>query len=127
MLQLWEDKGQIWSVFAWREVISLIPAVIIPGLHKCTEQLLSGIAPFYANVIQSYGYVNSLHMDSDLQWNIWATDKYPKINKCMIVLDFVEVADLPITAGLLDYKAVQMKAQHTGFSENLFLLCSALQ
>ena len=45
----------------------------------------------------------------------------------MVALDFVEIADLPVTASLLDYKAVQMKVQHIGFSENLFLLYSELQ
>ncbi len=44
-----------------------------------------------------------------------------------MALDIVEVADLPVKAGLLDYKMVQMRAQHMGFSENLFLLCSVLQ
>ena len=127
MLRLWEDKGQTWSVFAWDEITSLIPVVILPCLQKCTEQLLSKMCPFYAGVIRSFGYVNGLHLVPDVQHNIWAMTKYPKINRCMVVLDFVEIADLPVRAGLLDYKAVQMKAQHMGFNENLFLLCSVLQ
>ncbi len=39
----------------------------------------------------------------------------------------MEVADLPTLAGVLDYRMIQMKAQHTGYEENLFLICSALQ
>ncbi len=127
MLQIWEDKGQTWLVFAWDEITSLVPVIILPGLQKCTEQLLSKMCPFYAGVIRSFGYVNGLHLAPDVQHNIWATNKYPKINRCMVVLDIVEIADLPVTAGLLDYKAVQMKAQYMGFSENLFLLYSVLQ
>ncbi len=45
----------------------------------------------------------------------------------MVQLDFVEIADLPVHDGLIDYRAIQMKAQHSGYGENLFLLCSALQ
>ncbi len=115
------------SVFAWAEITSLIPVVIMPGLQKCTEQLLSKMSPFYAGVIRSFGYVNSLHLVPDVQHNIWATTKYPKINRYMVALDFVEIADLLVIAGLLDYKVLQMKVQHMGFSENLFLLCSVLQ
>ncbi len=79
------------------------------------------------NVVQSYSYVNSLNLEAHVQQNIWATSDYPKINKCMVQMDFVEIADLPVHDGLLDYRAIQMKAQHSGYGENLFLLCSVLQ
>ncbi len=45
----------------------------------------------------------------------------------MVALDYTEVADLPVIDGILDYCYIQMKAQHCGYSENLFLLCSTIQ
>ena len=32
MLQLWKDKGQTWSCFAWCNVLITIPKEIIPGM-----------------------------------------------------------------------------------------------
>ena len=45
----------------------------------------------------------------------------------MLNLNYVEVVDLPTLAGVLDYRMIQIKAQHAGYEENLFLICSALQ
>ncbi len=50
MMHLWEDKGQSWSVFGWSQVTSVIPEVLLPGLHKCMEQLLAKLPSFYTNV-----------------------------------------------------------------------------
>ncbi len=35
--------------------------------------------------------MNSLNLVPDVQHNIWAMTKYPKINRCMVALDFVEI------------------------------------
>ncbi len=96
-------------------------------MTACLEALLKKIPPFYAYVVHSFAYVNSLNLEIDIQQNIWVTKQYPKLNHCMLDLDYMEVADLPTLMGVIDYKIVQMKAQHTGYEENLFLLCSALQ
>ncbi len=104
-----------------------IPCIVWAGMTGCSEALLKKIPPFYAHVVCSFAYVNGLNLETDIQQNIWVTKQYLKLNRCMLNLDFVEVADLPTLAGVLDYKMVQMKAQHAGYEENLFLLCSALQ
>ncbi len=71
--------------------------------------------------------MNGLNEVPDAQRNIWATSYYPKINKCMVALGYVEIVDLPLKDGVIDYKLIQQTAQHTGYDKNLFLLCSALQ
>ena len=103
------------------------PFIILPGITCGVENLLVKLELFYAGVIHSFAYVNSLNLDSDIQCNIWATKQYPKINGCMVALDYIKVADLPVIDGILNYHCVQMKAQHCGYSENLFLLCSTIQ
>ena len=45
----------------------------------------------------------------------------------MVALGYVEVVDLPLKDGVIDYKLIQQTAQHAGYDENLFLLCSAIQ
>ncbi len=127
MVWLWQDCGSTWSVFAWPEVVRIFPSVILPGITYGAENLLAKLELFYVGVICSFSYVNSLNLESDIQHNIWATKYYPKINGCMVALDYIEVADLPVIDGILDYCYIQMKAQHCGYSENLFLLCSTIQ
>ena len=127
MIRLWCDAGTSWSTFAWMHVVDVILGIAWAGMIACSEALLQEIPPFYANVMHSFAYVNSLNLETDMQWNIWVTKQYPKLNHCMLNLDYVEVVDLPTLAGVLDYKTIQMRAQHTGYEENLFLLCSALQ
>ena len=100
---------------------------MIPGLTRCVEQIINKLPVFYTAVIQSYGYVNGLNDAPDVQRNIWVTSYYPKINKCMVALGYIEIADLPLKDGIIDYKLIQQTAQHAGHDENLFLLCSALQ
>ncbi len=67
--------------------------------------------------------MNGLNEVPDAQRNIWATSYYPK----MVALGYVEIADLPLKDGVIDYKLIQQTAQHAGYDENLFLLCSVLQ
>ena len=71
--------------------------------------------------------MNGLNEVPDAQRNIWATSYYPKINKCMVAIGYVEIVDLPLKDGVIDYKLIQQTAQHAGYDENLFLLCSAIQ
>ncbi len=127
MIRLWCDVGTSWSTFAWMHVVDVIPGIVWAGMTACLEALLQKIPSFYAKVMHSFAYVNSLNLETDIQQNIWVTKQYPKLNRCMLNLNYVEVVDLPTLAGVLEYKMIQMKAQHAGYEENLFLLCSALQ
>ncbi len=61
------------------------------------------------------------------QRNIWASVDYPGVSKCLISADIIEVADLPINNGVIDYKLVQQRVQWTGLADNVILLCMALQ
>ncbi len=79
------------------------PSVLLAGITCCTENLLAKLELFYVSMICSFAYVNSINLESDIQWNILATKQYPKINSCMIALDYVEVADLLVVGGVLDY------------------------
>ncbi len=45
----------------------------------------------------------------------------------MVALGYIEIADLPLRDGIIDYKLIKQTAQHAGHNENLFLLCSVLQ
>ena len=111
----------------WPDVVKIFPSVILPGITYGAENLLAKLELFYAGVIHSFTYINSLNLESDIQHNIWVTKQYPKVNWYMVALDYVEVADLPVIDGILDYHCIQMKAQPCGYSENLFLLCSTIQ
>ena len=82
---------------------------------------------FYAGMLRSY--VNRLNVTATpgQQRNIWGTDTYHSINVAMIKSGFVEVADLPIVNGVIDYCQIQYTLQQQGYRENVFLLCAALQ
>ncbi len=127
MVRLWEDGGLLWSVLAWEQLCLLILEVVIPGLMRCAKQIINKLPALYTVVVWSYGYVNGLNDLPDVQKNIWATSYYPKINKCMVALRYIKIADLPLKDGIIDYKLIQQTAQHAGHNKNLFLLCSALQ
>ena len=45
----------------------------------------------------------------------------------MVEVGYVEVGDLPLLHGAIDYRMVQQKLQSVGFIDNVFLLCVALQ
>ncbi len=40
---------------------------------------------------------------------------------------FVQIGDLPVQGGVIDFRAVQYKLQLAGINENIFLQCAALQ
>ena len=106
MVQLWQDCGSTWSIFVLPEVVKIFPSVILPGITYGAENLLAKLEPFYAGVICLFSYINSLNLESNIQHNIWATRHYLRINGCMVALDYVEVADLPVIDGILDYCCV---------------------
>ncbi len=115
--------------FAWTWITQVFPVEIIPGLTMCKESLLKGIPLFYVAILRSFAYVNRLNGSANVgqQRNIWGTEAYPRVNLPMIACGFVEVADLPINNGLLDYRRVQYTLQQHGYRENIFLLCVVLQ
>ncbi len=129
MIHLWMDTSRTWSVFAWMCITNVFPIEVIPGLTFCKESLLQSIPPFYAGILKSFAYVNSLNVSGNLgqQRNIWGTATYNSLHKPMIQCGFIEIADLPIVNGLLDHRNVQCTLQHNGYRDNVFLLCVALQ
>ncbi len=52
---------------------------------------------------------------------------YPKISQTLVDIGYIEVGDLPVVNGVLDYRSVQMQVQEAGFATNIFLQCTALQ
>ncbi len=124
MIRLWEDKGQTWLCFAWQTVLVVYLLPILARLAKCKDILLKAIPKFYADVLRAFAEIYRLSVQGETgqQRNIWASTEYPGVSKCMIEADVIEVADLPVKDGVIDYKCVQQKVQQTGF-----LLCVALQ
>ena len=51
MIWLWLDKGETWSCIAWQQLIKHIPVETIPGIHQCSESILTNLKPFYAAII----------------------------------------------------------------------------
>ncbi len=45
----------------------------------------------------------------------------------MVEVGYIEVGDLPLLHGAINYRTVQQKLQVAGFVDNVFLLCAALQ
>ncbi len=58
--------------------------------------------------------------------NIWLTNDYPRINYAMARNGFVQIGDLPVQGGVIDFRDVQHKLQLAGINENIFLQCAAL-
>ncbi len=59
--------------------------------------------------------------------NIWGTEAFAQINWSLITLGYVQIGDLPIRDGVIDYWVISMAAQYKGFTENFFLICASLQ
>ena len=77
------DRGQSWSRIAWTKITQYILDTLLPGLTGVCELDIQKVPPFYAAVLCSYYYVNSLFYKRnpklDLLHNIFGTDFAPKI------------------------------------------------
>ncbi len=127
MIHLWEDKGKSWSAIVWPKLIAVIPECVWPGMTYCIEQMVSSVSPFYHNCAKSFTYLNRLDVCSLRPRNIWGTEAFPQINQSLIILGYVQIGDLPVRDGVIDYQAISMAAQHKGFMENFFLIYASLQ
>ncbi len=67
IIRLWHDAGTSWLTFAWMRVVDMIPGIAWAGMTVCSEALLQKIPPFYAHVVHSFAYVNSLNLETDMQ------------------------------------------------------------
>ena len=45
----------------------------------------------------------------------------------LVDIGYVEVGDLPVVNGVLNYRSIQMWVQQAGFAINVFLQCAAIQ
>ena len=124
---LWEDRGKLWSVIVWPKLIADVPECVWPGMTYCTEQIVGSVSPFYCNCAKSFTYLNRLDVHSLRPRNIWGTEAFPQINQSLITLGYIQIGDLPIRDGIIDYRVISMAAQHMGFTENFFLLHAFLQ
>ncbi len=123
---IWLDKGQSWSYWAWHKTVETIPEQIFPGMTACSEHLMHQISPFY-QILCSYAYLNQLDVRADKPRNIWAMELFPSVNKPLIMLGIVQIGDKPMKGNIIDLRSIQYKAQQMGITEDLFLICSALQ
>ena len=114
-------------MFAWQWITQYFPDATLPGMVGYSEQLLKRIPNFYTEVLKAFAMVNHLNICPTHPSNIWASVEYPGVFCPMVEVGYVEVGDLPLLHGTIDYRTVQQKLQSAGFIDNVFLLSIALQ
>ncbi len=79
------DRGQLWLRIAWTQITQYILDTLLLGLTGICESDLQKVPPYYAVVLHSYYYVNSLFYKRnpklDLQHNLFGTDFALKIQQ----------------------------------------------
>lgn len=110
MERLWLDKGHTWSIFFWNKITAKIPEVLFPGMTWISDAWVAHLDNFYQDILHAFADVNELfastYPDPLPQQNLWAVTKNKKINYAFIQAGFVEVGDLPMKNGSIDWKVV---------------------
>ncbi len=131
MLCLWKDKGQIWSCFAWRNVLTTIPEEIIPGMTYVLDKWLLHLDPFYHNMIAAYVNLNVLArgLPSEKLYpkNLWACQENKIINTLFIRAGYITIQDLPLINNSIDYLQIQQVLKTRGIKHSVWLVCTSLQ
>ncbi len=131
MVWLWNDEGKTWSGFAWQQVLTDIPWVVIPGLIYISDAWMKDWDPFYQDVFWAYVQLNvmacSFPTETILPKNVWACWENKVLNLPLIKAGIIEVADLPLTNGSIDYNKLQELSCEQGSRQSVFLMAVSLQ
>ncbi len=88
-------------------MIDVIPEGLFQGLCSVPESCLDGLDPFYASMLHSYAYVNTLfyakNPNTNLPVNLWGNSISKTINLNFTKSGFCTVADLPLCQNKIDY------------------------
>ena len=90
-----------------------IPYVVIPGMTYVSDAWMSSWNVFYQDIFHSFVYLNNLFRNSPQpedavpQQNLWASKYNKSLNIPLINAGYIEVGDLTIANGSIDYKILQ--------------------
>ena len=131
MLHLWKDKGKTWSVYIWNQILRSIPETVIPGVTFVSDAWIGDWDLFYQEMIRAFAHLNVLthgiSLDKPLPKNLWVCQENKTKNIPLVRAGTVEVADLPLTCGTIDFGYLQELSKAQGSRQSVFLLASALQ
>ncbi len=131
MQHLWKDKGATWSVYIWNQVLASIPEAVIPGMTYVSDAWICDWDPFYQDIIRAFVNLNVLAcgvpLDKQLPKNLWACQENRVINIPLVKAGIVEVVDLPLVHGTVDFHQLQDLSKAQGSKQSVFLIASALQ
>ncbi len=132
MAQLSLDRGFTWSRMIWLRITTKMPSMLLQGLRHVLESCLQEMDPFYAQILQSYTYLNNLFYSGnkslDLPINLWGHPKLKNINYHFCHLDFYTLADLPLTSNnQINHIEIQNKFKENKIHYSSFLVCYHLQ
>ncbi len=118
-------------VFVWPDALKSIPASLWLGLTWVKESWIGHLDPFYQGIFHAFAIVNRLYVDKFPnplpQQNLWACMLNKRINKPLVKAGIVEVGDLPLINGTIDWCKLQSQLQLNGYNYSVFLTASLLQ
>ncbi len=98
-----------------------IPETVIPGMTFVSHAWIDDWDPFYQDMIRAFANLNVLAhgipLEKQLPKNLWACQE----NR------IIEVANLPLINGMIDYCKLQEISRAQGSRQSIFLLASVLQ
>ncbi len=103
----------------------------MPGMSFVSNAWIQNLDPFYQDAIWSYAHLNCIArvvpLDNLLPQNIWACHENKTINHPLVHAGIIEVSDLPLQNGSVDYSVLQSLSIQQGSKQSVFLLSIALQ
>ena len=96
-----------------------------------SDAWIQNLDPFYQDPIQSYVHLNciarAVPLDNLLPQNIWACHENKMINYPLVHAGIIEVSDLLLQNGSVDYSVLQNLSIQQGSKQSVFLLSISLQ
>ena len=109
----------------------MIPKAVIPGMTFVSDKWILHLDPFYQDIFRTYTKLavlaHGLPSEKLYPRNLWASRENKCINKPLVFARYVEVTDLPVINGSIDFAALQMASRDQGSKQSVWLLSISLQ
>ncbi len=128
MLQIANSQEESWTFHAWSQLTQVVPGAVIPGMRTLLDLSKACLDPFYKQVLTSFVLLNDKIIGlsgSEIPRNLWSVHCNLRINKAFVMVGYVQVSDLPLLEGSVDWKLVQ--ANLWSQKGGTFMVCAALQ